>query len=410
VRSHVRHLLVGLFALMMCALPPVGAQAPDGQGYSQDELDQLLAPVALDPDQLLMQVLIAATYPLEVVEAARFVQQNPALQGEALDQALTERNWDPSVQSLAAFPSVLVMMSDRLEWTQRLGDAFLVDQQRVMDTAQALRRRAEDAGNLQSTPEESVIAQDGELVIEPVQPDAIYVPVYNPFYVYGPWWAPDFPPWFWYPPPFYGYPAGGMITTGVYFGNAWRVSHPHWGWVRPDWRGRQVHVNVASNPFWNRAGQPSPVMGGTWQHQPGHRHGVAYPDAATHGRYIGADPNAVRARQEFRGHDLAPPAPNAPPASGGGRPRYDTAGQAPTVARPAPNPAVPMPQASRPAPRPAPTPFDPGLSRQQTQINAQRGQQSRQVMVPAPVSPATPAAGSHPPAPLPSPHGGVHGH
>ncbi|HMA31446.1 MAG TPA: DUF3300 domain-containing protein, partial [Casimicrobiaceae bacterium] len=153
----MRNLLIGLFALAILAVAPLEAQSPGGQGYSQDELDQLLAPVALYPDQLLMQVLIAATYPLEVVEAARFVQQNPDLRGEALDQALAGKNWDPSVQSLAAFPQVLAMMNDEIEWMQRLGDAFLADQQRVMDTVQSLRQRAEAAGNLQSTSQQSVI-------------------------------------------------------------------------------------------------------------------------------------------------------------------------------------------------------------------------------------------------------------
>ena len=152
-------------------LMPVAAEAQTQAtaAYSQDELDQLLAPIALYPDQLLTQVLIASTYPLEVVEAARFVQENAQLTGEALDNALAERNWDPSVQSLAAFPQVLAMMNDKLEWTQRLGDAFLADEQRVMDTVQSLRRRAEAAGNLGPSPQQTVVDQGGEIVIQPVE-------------------------------------------------------------------------------------------------------------------------------------------------------------------------------------------------------------------------------------------------
>ena len=129
-----RTLLIAFLAVVALAPLPGPAQptpvAPTpqsapGSAYSQDELDQLLAPIALYPDQLLTQILMAATYPLEVVEAVRFVQQNPDLRGDALDQVIADKNWDPSVQSLAAYPQVLSMMNDKLEWTQRLGDAFL---------------------------------------------------------------------------------------------------------------------------------------------------------------------------------------------------------------------------------------------------------------------------------------------
>src|SRR5258705_6860395 len=127
---------------------PSAVAAPLPQG----ERDALVAPIALYPDQLLAQVLMASTYPLEIVMAARFVQQNPSLTGDLLDQALHDKNWDPSVLSLTAYPQVLVMMNDRLDWTQRLGDAFLANQQRVMDTLQSLRGRAQTAGNLQDMP------------------------------------------------------------------------------------------------------------------------------------------------------------------------------------------------------------------------------------------------------------------
>ena len=386
----MRRLLTGLLALLMFAGAPAWAQPAAGQGYSQDELDQLLAPIALYPDELLSQILIAATYPLEVVEASRFVQQNPGLQGEALDQALAERSWDPSVQSLAAFPQVLAMMDDRLEWTQRLGDAFLVDQQRVMDTVQSLRQKAWNAGNLQSTPQQAVSAQGSVIIIEPAQPDVVYVPVYDPLVIYGPWWAPGYPPWFWYPPPIYGYPSGVVITAGIYFGAAWGISHQHWGWARPDWHAHHIVVDGTGNRFWSRPGRPPPP-GGTWHHEPGHRRGVAYPDATTQDRYRRPDPGAVRARQDYRGYDRAQPAP--PPA----RP-------VPNAMRPVPG-ATPqvqqVPQVTRPRPAPSAPAFDPGRSRQQTQTNALRGQQSRQSAGPAP------SAGGHtfsrPPSQAPSP-------
>ena len=249
VVNTLRNLVIGWLALAMLVVAPAGAQSADTPRRSQEELDQLLAPIALYPDQLLTQILLAATYPLEVVEAARFVQQNPTLTGDALDQALADRNWDASVQSLAAFPQVLAMMNDKLEWTQRLGDAFLVDEQRVMDTVQALRRRAQAAGSLQSTPQQSVMSQDSDIIIEPVQPDVVYVPAYDPSFIYGPWWAPAYPPWFWYPPPIYGYPVGIMIAAGIVFGGGYAISHHHWGGGVPTGMGitsTSIQVTTAS--------------------------------------------------------------------------------------------------------------------------------------------------------------------
>ena len=413
----MRNLLIGLVAVAILAVAPVEAQSPGGQDYSQGELDQLLAPVALYPDQLLMQVLIAATYPLEVVEAARFVQQNPDLRGEALDQALAGKNWDPSVQSLAAFPQVLAMMNDQIEWMQRLGDAFLADQQRVMDTVQSLRQRASAAGNLQSTPQQSVIDRDDLIYIEPAQPDVVYVPVYDPLLIYGPWWVPAYPPWFWYPPPIWGYPAGVAITTGIVFGTAWAVSHNHWGWAHPDWHGHRVDVNAGNNQFWRRARHPPPPNG-AWQHEPAHRGGVAYPDSATLERYMSVDPNAVRARQNFRGYELAPRVPGVlPPRPSAAqsttpnlaRPIPGATQPAPSAVRPtsgaaptAPNAGLPMPRTARlPPPRPSTPVFDPGRSRRQVEMDARRGQQSRQSIGGAP------AVGGRAPAGAPAPHGNV---
>ncbi len=402
VGRRMRDLLIGLLSLTILAGAPVDAQSPNNPDYSQDELDQLLAPVALYPDELLMQVLIASTYPLEVIEAARFVQQNPDLQGDALDQALAGKNWDPSVQSLAAFAQVLAMMNDEIEWMQRLGDAFLADQQRVMDTVQSLRQRAEAASNLQSTSQQSVIVQGNEIDIEPAQPDVVYVPVYDPLVIYGAWWVPAYPPWFWYPPPIYGYPVGTAITTGILFGTARAISHNHWGWAHADWHGHHVNINVTNNRFWNRPGRPPPVPGGVWQHQPAHRGGIAYPNAVTLDRYMTVDPNSVRARQDFRGHELAPSAPNViRPRPGMVLPAPNGVQPSPGVARPAPNVRLPMPQAARPALRPPTPAFDPGLSRQQVQRDAQRGQQSRQSMGPVPV------ARGRVPSAAPAPYGTV---
>jgi hypothetical protein len=312
---------------------------------SQDLLDSLLAPIALYPDQLLSQVLMASTYPLEVVEAARFVKANPNLRGEALDRALQGKTWDASVLSLCAFPQVLDMMDAKLDWTQRLGDAFLADGEAVMRTVQGLRLRAQQAGNLQSTAQQNVIVQEREIVIEPAQPEYVYVPVYNPEIIYGPWWAPAYRPWYWYPGAIWGYPAFPSTwgyAAGIFWGTAWAINTYNWGWCRPNWGGHNIYVDVHSrNPWVNRpyyrdryANTPN------WSHAPEHRRGVAYRDPGTAQRYRPANPNAVQTRENYRGRDVV-----TGRGSGGGYGR--PAPGAATGARPGPGSAT---DTTRPAP------------------------------------------------------------
>ncbi|MDH4059559.1 MAG: DUF3300 domain-containing protein, partial [Aquincola sp.] len=155
---HLQRTFAFLFAL--ACLAPIAAQsqtAPTATTYSQDLLDSLLAPVALYPDELLAQVLMASTYPLDVVAATRFVQANRGLKGDALAQAIEGKNWDPSVVSLTGFPQVLEMMNDKLDWMQQLGDAFLADEAAVLRTVQGLRAKAQAAGNLKSTEQQKVV-------------------------------------------------------------------------------------------------------------------------------------------------------------------------------------------------------------------------------------------------------------
>lgn len=380
--------LVVLFVAVITLIgaPVIAQQSQEVEPYSQDELDQLLAPIALYPDDLLMQILAASTYPLEVVEAARFVQQNPDLRDGALDDAVAQRNWDASVQSLTAFPQVLAMMNDKLEWTERLGDAFLADEQRVLDTVQALRKRAQAAGNLPSTPQQTVADENGAIAIEPAQPDVVYVPVYDSTVVYGPWWAPGYPPWFWYPPPIYGYP---VVVTGVAFGIGWPLWRAHWGWCHADWHRHHIVLDVGHNPFWNRPNRPVPVAGQPWQHSPYHRRGVPYADAQTRQRFQPVSPAAVRERQDYRGYGAPQGAPQTP-------------ARAPIVRLPQPAtpPRVGVGE-SRPA---APSVFDPGVSREQARLNAQRGMQSLQTR-PAPPAPVTrtPSAPARPSMPASPP-------
>ena len=286
---------------------------PPAVAYPQDQLDSLLAPIALYPDQLLAQVLMASTYPLDVVSAARFVKSNPGLKGDALDKAVEGRNWDPSVQSLTAFPQVLDMMNDKLEWTQQLGDAYLADEAGVMRTVQGLREKAQAAGNLKSSEQQTVIVQEKTIIIEPAQPQVVYVPVYNPTYVYGPWWAPSYPPYYW-PPPYMYYPGGAAIVGGMIgFGIGWAIGSNHWGWCNTNWGGNNINVNVNRNNAFinNHPNYRNTVNNGNWQHRPEQRKGVAYGNAATRDRYQKIDGNAVAARRDYRG--------NQPGSAGGGQ-------------------------------------------------------------------------------------------
>lgn len=226
---------------------PVQAQTayapPPAPVYTQQQLDQMLAPVALYPDSLLAQVLMASTYPLEVVQAQRFVEARPGLQGDGLARAVAPMPWDPSVKALVQFPSVLAMLNDRLDWTQQLGQAFLAQQPSVMDTVQNLRERARIAGTLESSPQQRVVVQDEVIEIVPVNPQVIYVPYYNPTVVYGSWWWPSAPPVVWAPPPRYRPPSYEPgFSASISFGVGIGVMSAVFGDARPDWRQRQVMV------------------------------------------------------------------------------------------------------------------------------------------------------------------------
>lgn len=273
------------------------AASPGKPVITQQELDQMLAPIALYPDSLLSQILMAATYPLEVVEAARWSKANPNLTGEQAVQAVAQNSWDPSVKSLAAFPQILTMMDEHLTWMERLGDAFLAQQTQVMDTVQSLRQKAYDAGNLKSSDQIRVEQQGPAIVVEPPTPEVVYVPYYDPLVVYGPWWWPAYPPIYWAPWP------GYFVRPGFVVGFAWGLGIPvghQFFFGACDWRHRHVTVVNVTNSYYRPVNVVSQVQ--AWQHDPIHRRGILYRDAAVREQFrrTSASPET---RLDFRGHE-----------------------------------------------------------------------------------------------------------
>jgi len=284
-------------------LPPALAQqSAPSPAYSQAELDQMLAPIALYPDSLLSQVLMAATYPLEVVEAARWSRAHPGLKGDEAVRTADDKDWDPSIKSLLAFPELLQRMDEKLEWTKELGDAFLAQEAQVMDAVQRLRQRARAAGHLLDDGRVRVADDGGAVVIEYADPRVVYVPYYDPLVVYGGWWWPAYPPVLWAPWPGYvvvrpgfWWGAGVGVTAGFFFGAvSWphrhvKVVHTDVYYVRPRVAPRTVVVH-------------RPIAVGTWRHDPSHRRGATYRHREVRQRYAAP---------------AAPGAPSRPFGSGG---------------------------------------------------------------------------------------------
>jgi len=273
-------LLFGLLASfqMLPAQEPV-APPPD-QTLTADQLENLVAPIALYPDPLLGQILAASTYPLEVVEAWQWLQKNPGLTGAVLTSAVQQQNWDPSVQALVVFPDVLKQLNSDVNWTTSLGNAFLAQQQEVMDAVQALRQKAQQAGKLASTPQEEVVEDQGSIDINPVDPNVIYVPQYDPVWIWGPAVYYPYPAWYW--PPFtvrvgrLGFGFYPPVSMGSYFGYGWH-GWGGWGW-RPAWGTRTVIVNNTFIHRYNFNETRVVDQHGTtvWAHDSAHRMGVPY--------------------------------------------------------------------------------------------------------------------------------------
>jgi hypothetical protein len=309
-------------------------QTSPAASFSQQELDQMLAPIALYPDSLLSQILMASTYPLEVVEAARWSSANPGLQGDQAVRSAEQFDWDASVKSLTAFPQILSMMDARLDWTRKLGDAFLAQQGQVMDTVQNLRRRAYDAGNLRSTEQIGVQADGSAIDIGFANPELTYLPYYDPLVVYGTWWWPAYPPVYWAPWP--GYALGQL--RGFYWGPAIAVPFGFF-FGAIDWRRHLV--NVVGNDYYNRVfarhRRDVPRPGGvtSWQHEPAHRQNVPYRSPAVRQQF-GRETRPPESRQQFRGYEPPPTAIGTP----ANRPALNRESVPPPAPRPAPRPAI----------------------------------------------------------------------
>ncbi len=309
--------LITVLALTQTPLFAQGSNTPTAQPppkqpavFKPEELEQIAAPIALYPDALLAQVLMASTYPLEVVLAARWSKAHPQLKGDAASKEVEKESWDPAVKSLVVFPDVLAMMSEKIDWTQKLGDAFLAQQKEVMDAVQRLRSKAKAAGNLKSSDQMSVKTEPAPsgapvtqtIIIESKDPEVVYVPTYDPTMMYGTWPYPAYPPYYYYPPGYVPGAAFFTFTAGVIIGGAL--------WGNCNWGGGNVNINVNRNANFNRneinhnrnnVGNRNNT-GNKWEHNPEHRRGAEYRDSATQQKYgRGSSQQGLKSREEFRG-------------------------------------------------------------------------------------------------------------
>lgn len=298
--------IVSLLCLALLAAVPTPARA--AETFSDEQLDQMLAPIALYPDSLLSQVFMASTYPADVAAAAKWAKANPDEKGDEAVKKVAGETWDPSVQSLVAFPQVLAQMSEKPDWVQDVGDAFLASPNRVMDRVQFLRSKAKDAGNLKTTEQQKVVVEPAPagatttnvtiIKIEPAQPQVVYVPTYNPTVVYGSWWWPAYPPVYVPPPPGYAFASG--IAAGIGFGIGIAITDSLWGDC--NWGHGDVNINV--NKYNNiNVNNRLDVNNTSWQHNSANRRDVPYRDSQTRQKVGQTGPAGAADRDAFRGRD-----------------------------------------------------------------------------------------------------------
>jgi len=284
--------------------PPPQAGSPPQQpapSLTPEQLDELVAPVALYDDALLADILTASTYPLEVVEAHRWVidPDNAVLTGDALANALTALDWDPSVKALVPFPGVLANLDDHLEWTEHLGEAFIAQQGDVMDAVQRMRRRAQAAGSLRTSQQESVASDGDDVTISPPPDEMIFVPSYDPWCAFGAW------PYQIYGPYYYAPWTGscGPDDYGIAFDAGLLLPFGYWDWGYFDWRGHRIRIRRDRYDAYHSAHEAAlPERGhgdDVWQHDPAHRDGVPYLDARNAQQFH----SRISGDQSLRGYD-----------------------------------------------------------------------------------------------------------
>jgi len=270
---------------------------PPGQALAPGQLDDLVAPIALYPDPLVSQILVASTYPLELVQASQWLQRNPGFTGAALTQAAQQQNWDPSIQALVVFPDLVKRLNQDITWTTNLGNAFLSQQGDVMDAVQRMRLKAQQAGKLSSTSQQTVSTTNDSgqpvIAIQPADPQMMYLPYYDPAFIWGPPLYYPYASWY-YPGAYFGFGIG--IPMGLYFGGGWG-GWGGWGW-HPGWGGHNIIVNnnfIHRNNF-NSGGIGSLSGRSAWSHDASHRQGVPYSNSALANRYRGNVRQSLQSR------------------------------------------------------------------------------------------------------------------
>jgi hypothetical protein len=301
---------VGMAVLLAAGTPVALAQspapAPTGQNapatapvFKKEQIDQFMAPIALYPDALLSQMLMASTYPADVADAAAWSKAT----GDAAVKQVANQPWDPSVQSLVAFPQVIAQMGAHPDWVRNVGDAFLAQPDDVMTSVQRLRAQAQKAGNLKSTEQQKVIVQQSApettiIQIEPANPQVVYVPTYNPTVVYGTWAYPAYPPPYYPPPPGYYHPVATGLAAGLAFGTGIAIADSLWGGC--DWGHNNVNINVNRYNNLNVNNRISGNGNTNWNHNAANRRGTPYRGTATQQRF-NQGVGGAQQRQAFRG-------------------------------------------------------------------------------------------------------------
>jgi len=281
----LKHITLGLFLSFLSAISYADDSSDDLERFSKAELEQILAPIALYPDTVLSHILIASTYPLEVIQAERWTTNNTDLEGSDAVEAVEDKDWDPSVQALVAFPQVLKRLSENLEWTQNLGDAFLQDEERVLESVQSLRQKAYEAGSLDKMDKVSVTHEDNSIIIEPVRREVVYVPYYDTRVVYGSWRWSHYPPVYWHYP---SYVHHYDHYTPFYWGPRIRVS---FGFFFSSFHWHNHHIvriprhHYRPNRYYDRRQIVRHEHARRWAHNPVHRRGVSYRSVTVSNRY-----------------------------------------------------------------------------------------------------------------------------